>query len=138
MTKRDLSFFNIAKEISLLSDINPKIGCVVVEGKRIVSSGCNSDKTRPLQKRMNIYRHFSNYDESKHSGHAEINALSPLIGKEIDWTKIKIYVYRELRDGTIALARPCVSCMKLIQKLGIKNIYYSNDCHTFSKEKVDY
>ena len=136
MTKRDLFYFKMAREISFSSDVNPKIGCVVVFGKAVISFGSNLNRTSPLQKRMNFYKHFANFDECKHSKHAEINALSPLIGKEINWKKVKIYIYRELKNGTIALARPCISCRKLIEKLGIKNIYYTNEQSGFSKEKI--
>ena len=40
--------------------------------------------------------------------------------KDIDFHNLKLFVYRELKDGSIAMARPCPSCMALIKDLGIK------------------
>lgn len=137
MTKREESLFNIAKEVSTFSDfVGPHIGAVVVCGKTILSTGYNSNKTRPLQHRYNIYRHFNDYQSSIALGHAEINALSRLIGKEIEWERVSIFVYRELKNGEKACSRPCSACMNLIKDLGIKNIYYTDEHGNYCKEKV--
>lgn len=137
MTKREESLFNIAKEVSTFSDFaGPHIGAVVVCGKTILSTGYNSNKTRPLQHRYNIYRHFNDYQSSIALGHAEINALSRLIGKEIEWERVSIFVYRELKNGEKACSRPCSACMNLIKDLGIKNIYYTDEHGNYCKEKV--
>ena len=43
LTRRQRSFFESAKAASILSDHpNFHLGCVIVEGSRIISSGCNS------------------------------------------------------------------------------------------------
>ena len=59
-----------------------------------------------------------------------------MIGKDINWSNVSIYTYRELKDGTIACSRPCPACMALIKKLGIKTIYYTDECGNFVKEKI--
>ena len=106
MTKRDEIFMNIAKEISKLSDYSPyHIGCVAVEGKRVLSTACNSNKTHTLQYKYNHFRGVYNYP---HKVHAEIRCLAPLIGKkDIDFSRISLYVYREHKNGVLALARHC-------------------------------
>ena len=126
MTKRDETFMNIAKEISRLSDYpNHHVGCIAVEGKRVLSTACNSQKTHPLQCKYNRFRNLGNYPAKVH---AEIACLSPLIGKkEIDFSQIKLYIYREHKNGVVALARPCLSCAQLIKDLGIKNVYYTGE-----------
>lgn len=54
MTKKEQSFFSIAREVSQLSDFHgTNVGAIVVEGKRILSTGYNSQRTRPLQARYN-------------------------------------------------------------------------------------
>lgn len=120
------AFFNVAKQISKLSDYSrtkTKIGCVVVYKHRIISTGYNSDKPHPLQAKYNS-RRFS--VEAVHKLHAETSALIPLIhDKNIEWGKVKVFNYRELCDGSIAMSRPCKSCMAMIKDLGIKDIYYS-------------
>lgn len=137
MTNREMRMFNIAKEVSYLSDFKgPHIGAVVVEGNRILSTGHNSTKTRPLQHRYNRYRKFHEYEDSVPKQHAEVDAISPLIGKELDWNRISIFCYRELKDGERACSRPCEGCIKLIKDLGIKQIYYTDENGNYCKEKV--
>lgn len=125
MTNSDLTFFNVAREISFLSDYRKaRLGAVVVEGKHIVSTGHNSNKTNPTQARYNSYRRIG--PEYMPRVHAEVSALNSLIGKkEIDFSRLKVFVYRELKDGTRAMARPCPSCMALMKDLGIRKVFYS-------------
>jgi len=99
------------------------IGCVVVEKGKIISSGFNSTKTHPIQKTYNIERFTS--DATPHTLHAEISALSHVINKDVNWDNVELYIYREFRNGNVALAKPCKSCMKLIKELGIKKIHYT-------------
>ena len=46
---------------------------------------------------------------------------------DIKWDKVVIFVYREMLDGSIGMARPCESCMAYIKDMGIKNIYYTTN-----------
>ena len=124
MTRKQKSFFNAAKAVSESSEF-PKvhIGCVITEGNhRIISSGCNSTKTHPLQKQLNRERFEV---DSVHSLHAEVSALLPLMKEDIDFSKVEVYTHRNYANGKIAMARPCPSCMKLIKDLGIKKIHYT-------------
>ena len=136
MTNRQKRFFNIAREVSFLSDFKKaRVGAVVVEGNRIISTGHNSNKTSTTQYKYNYYRFGSNnYSPSK--THAEIAALAPLINrKDIDWAHSSIYIYRELRDGTMSCAKPCAACARLIKDLGIRNVYYSDWDGTIVREE---
>lgn len=137
MTNKDKRFFNIAKETARLSDFHgTNVGAAVVEGNRVISTGFNSSKTRPLQEQYNRYRNFKDIRDSIPRAHAEINALSPLIGKELDWDRISIYIYREKKTGERGCSRPCPACLRLIKDLGIKNIYFIDENEDFVKEKV--
>ena len=126
ISKSHRAYFEAAKAVSKLSDYKRvKMGAVAVYNHRIISSGCNSDKTDPLQKKLNIER-FS--EDAKHSVHAELKCLKPLMeDKSIDFSRVSLYVYREFKNGDLALARPCKSCEKLIKSLGIKKIYYTGN-----------
>lgn len=136
MTHKEERMFNIAREISLLSNLRrARVGAVVVIGNRILSTACNSQKTRPLQERYNTYRNFDDDVMPIPKEHAEIAALSPLIGKEIEWDKVSIFTYRELRNGKRACSRPCEACSRLIKDLGIKNVYFVDQDGDFVKEK---
>ena len=134
LTKSHKAYFKAAKAMSELSDFpRVNIGCVAVYKHKIISSGCNSTKTNPTQKRLNIYRFDA---DTPATIHAELSCLLPLINrKDIDFSNVSLYIYREYKNGELALARPCPSCMKLITELGIRNIYYTN-LGGFSHEEI--
>ena len=135
LTKKDRAYFNIAKEMSKLSDFpRVQIGACAVYKHKVISTGCNSMRTSPLQKKYNQYRFTV---ETSHTCHAELSCLKSLIGrKDIDFKNVELYVYREYKNGNLALARPCLSCMELIRQLGIKHIYFTGDQSYVSEEIV--
>lgn len=125
MTKTERAYFAAAKAVSTLSDHKHKIGATVVLKHRIVSSACNSDcKTHPLQKRYNKYRFV---EDSPHKCHAELLALLPLIKDGVDLSNASIFTYRQHRNGYLACARPCKSCMALIKDCGITRLFYTTE-----------
>lgn len=65
--------------------------------------------------------------------HAEISCLLQIKDMDIDFSKINLYIYREDKNGNLAMCRPCKACMKFIDDLGIKHIYYTTD-KGFAKE----
>lgn len=134
MTTKDYVLFRTAREVSKMSTFKSQhIGCVFVYKNKIVSSGCNSNKTNPLQKKYNAIR-FS--CDTPHSLHAETDAIIPLLKrKDIDWKHLKVYLYRERADGTIGGSRPCPSCMKMLKDNNIHNIYYTTD-DGFAQERI--
>lgn len=125
LTKVRRAYFDAAKSVAQLSDFpRIKIGAVAVYKHHIISSGYNSIKTAPIQKKYNIYR-FK--EDTPHSIHAELSCLKNIIGRsDIDFKHVELYIYRSNKSGELAVARPCPSCMKLITELGIRNIYYTN------------
>jgi len=120
-------FFRLAKNVSELSDYpTHHLGCVVIYKGKVISSGFNCNKTHPIQRVYNRER-FSE-DCSPHSLHAETHALCSLMrDPDIDWGRVVLYTYRERKDGSFGLARPCKSCMKLLKDLGIHRICYTTD-----------
>jgi deoxycytidylate deaminase len=123
MTKKEIAYFEAAKAVSKLSDHNQKMGCVIVNKHRIISSGFNSEtKCHRIQAQLDM-----NYYRMHSSGkiHAETSALLPL--RHLDLSKASVFIYRELKDGTKALARPCPCCQKLIKQLGIRHVYYTGN-----------
>lgn len=134
MTHSNLAYFAAAKAVSELSDHKHyKIGAVVVMNHRIISSASNSNsKTHPLQKKYNKYR-FT--DDGDHKQHAELAALVPLIRDGVDLSNATIYVYRVHKNGTLAMSRPCPSCMQLIKDVGIKRVFYTTE-NGYAYEKI--
>lgn len=135
LTKSHRAYFKAAKAMSEMSSFkNQHIGAVAVYKHKIISSGTNSNKTNPIQKRFNIHR-FS--VDTPHTVHAELACLLPLINrKDINFSDVSLYIYREHKSGDLALARPCASCEALIRSLGIRNIYYTGNQSYISEEII--
>lgn len=136
--KGDLHLFKLTREVSLSASYcgSARIGCIVVYRGTVLAKGCNSDKTHTTQAKFNVYR-FKNcgnkYLPSK--GHAEILALSKIKYLDIDFARVHLYIYREWKDGTIAMSRPCEACMAAIRSMGVRHIHYTTDCG-FAYEKL--
>lgn len=133
MNKSHLRYFNKAKLAASVSDY-PKIhiGCIAVYQGNIIGIGCNTNKTHPIQK---YYNHFRTIDDSSYNDsdsllpklHAEINCINSIRYLDINFRKVKLYIYRICHDHPHGMSRPCPSCMAAIKDLGIRNIYYTTD-----------
>lgn len=111
-----LDVLNKAIEESTKSNHYPRIGAVVFKGKRIFGFGHNGIRSSAIPMK---HRHW------EESLHAEQAALLNL-----DWTKLKgcsMLVLRVNKFGTFGICKPCPMCSKIINHVGIKNVYYSNE-----------
>lgn len=133
-SKFDRKMFQFARKEAYQSDFDGfHTGCVIVYKHHIIGAAANSDKTHPMQARYNQYRDFNKTKSCiKHSLHAEIAAISTIpytIGKEIDWSKVKVYIYRISpgKEFGFGLAKPCPACQEALKDLGIQHIYYTGD-----------
>lgn len=129
----DYRYFNKAKQVATISDYNRvHIGCVAVYQGQIIGLGCNCNKTHPTQKFYNKFRESS--EDLLPKLHAEISCLNQIKNLDINFSKVKLYIYRIRKDQPFGLARPCPSCMAAIIDLGIKEIYYTtNDGYSYEK-----
>lgn len=126
MNKRDLKYFNVAKSVSKTSNF-PRIhiGAIIVYKNEIISVGTNSRKTHPIQKIYNENRNFDDQESANHFVHAEMSALIKV--KHHELKNMVIYIYRENKNGDLAMCRPCPACMKYIKENNIKKIYYTTE-----------
>lgn len=124
-------FFRIAKEESYLSDYDGQhLGAVAVYAdKFILAKAHNSDKTTTTQFFYNRYRvkQKSNIMEKPSKTHAELSLWRKIRYLDTDFSKIWIYVYRETKDGKMALAKPCPACEAALRDLGIKKVCYTTN-----------
>ena len=130
----DYRYFDKARKVANISDYNRiHIGCVAVYQGQVIGLGCNSNKTHPIQKKYNRYRNGEDFIPKLH---AEISCLNQIKHLNINFSKVKLYIYRIRKDQPFGLSRPCPSCMAAIKDLGIKNIYYSTN-DGFVHEKLE-
>lgn len=126
LTTNDYRFFTRAAHVACVSDYRKiHIGCVAVYQNRIIGIGCNLSKTHPLQYRYNKYR--IQKDTLLAKLHAEINCINQIKNMDINFAKVKLYIYRVRNDQPFGLAKPCPSCMAAIRDLGIRDIYYTTN-----------
>lgn len=101
--------------------------CAIISNKRVVSYGVNTTRTYrkvAIQQRLGIVP----------SEHAEANALFNMKMKKR--TTLIALVIRILKNGRLALSKPCVNCRTLLIKYGIKYIMYSTDSGIIMCEKI--
>lgn len=127
ITKSDYKYFSKARQVAMISDYHKThIGCVAVYQGTVIGIGCNCNKTHPTQKFYNKYRKQS--DSMLPKLHAEINCINSIKNLGVNFSRVKLYIYRIRKDQPYGLSRPCPSCMEAIKDLGIRDIYYtSND-----------
>lgn len=134
LSKIDYKHFSKARQIAGISDFKKiHIGCVAVYQGQIIGLGCNANKTHPMQKFYNRYRQQT--DNLLPKLHAEISCLNQIKHLNINFTKVKLYIYRIRKDQPYGMARPCPSCMAAIKDLGIRNVYYTTD-NGYAYEKI--
>lgn len=118
------------------SGSSPRIGCVFVYKGSILAEAWNTNKTSPLQEKYNAYRYYNPALPAKN--HAEIAGLMKVrwkCGDNLDWSKMEVYLYRETKDGKIAMSRSCASCFYALRDAGIKTIYYTTE-NGYAKEEL--
>lgn len=124
MDKRELYYYKKAKQISRLSTYDRiRIGCIAVYKKNIIGIGYNQAKTNPIQAKYNVYRGIKTINDYIHAEMACINQIKNL---DIDFSKVKLFVYREDIQKTMRICRPCEACERAIRDLGIKKVYYTD------------
>ena len=135
-TKKQQSFFRVADAVASLSDHKQtKLGCVLVDKHRIISSGHNSStRCSPLQKQMDTAR-FGFPDQHKGLVHAETACLLPLIRQGYDMSRSDLYIIRRHRNGSLALSKPCPGCMSLLRANGVRRVFFSVE-GGFSEERI--
>lgn len=114
-------YFRLARNVSRLSTHQRHhLGAVIVSGGRVLSVGFNQQKSHPAGRFV--------------GRHAEVVAIQCC---DHDLHGAVLYTYRERRDGTLGLARPCPDCLRIIREKGIKKIVYStNDYPYFEIERI--
>ena len=97
LTKSDYRYFDKARQTAAMSDFyKTHIGCVAVYQGSIIGIGCNCNKTHPIQKKYNKYRKPS--ENMLPKLHTEINCINSIRHLNINFSKVKLYIYRIRKD----------------------------------------
>lgn len=129
----NIRYFKFAQKASLKANYKgankfaPAIGAVAVYKGSIAAEAWNTDKTSPLQAKYNVYRFRADTPSKCHCETRLIQRLRWKFGDSINWAQVHIYLYREHKDGSTAMARPCPSCMAMLKDFGVKYIYYTTE-----------
>ena len=134
-----MRFFKEAKKESFLSDYDGQhLGAVAVYGDKIIlAKAHNSNKTNTTQYFYNRYRieQKSNIMSKPPRSHAECNLYRKIRFLDIDFSRVSVYIYRELKNGELGMARCCPACMAALKSLGIKKICYTTD-DGYAEERI--
>lgn len=117
-----------AKAASKLSEApNHQLGAVMILGNKVLAVGYNTTKTHPIQKLYNLERGYDPNVKNNGQIHAEMMCLINTRYLEVDWSRVSIYIYREHKDHSSALAKPCPACEKALKERGITQVYYTTE-----------
>jgi deoxycytidylate deaminase len=110
------SIENLIRREACKSNVKHKLGCVIIKGSSILSVGHNQ-------------RRYSTLISSHPNLHplslcAEKHSLLKLRGKGTA-KGARLYVGRVNSKGEFLLAKPCKTCRKMIEDMGIKKVYYT-------------
>ena len=95
-----------------------RLGAVLARRNQVLSTGHNNmARSHPLQQKYATNRSFVL------GLHAEVDACLGVA--EADLEGADLYVARILKDGRVAMAKPCQVCIKFIIDVGIRRVYYT-------------
>lgn len=117
MNNTDRRHLARAVEIAKTSTGNQRHGVVIAHGPRVLAVGVNTMRADlPVHALPKGQRGF----------HAEIMALRAL-RTDVRMERLTLYSARALKDGTPALARPCIRCQAVLEYEGLTEIYWTED-----------
>lgn len=123
----EMRAFQEAKLVRLNSTMNTQVGAVLTKGRKILACACNHNGTL-------TFRAKGIHTPIVLSRHAEVMAILQAGIENVGGSTI--WVYREMKDGTPALAKPCTkNCMRFIKFVGIKHALYTISEHPYFTEE---
>lgn len=123
INESDIRYLKLAEVMSAYSDYHRiHIGAVVVKKHSVISTGCNKNRSHPIQRDYNMLAGMEY--RIKCRLHAEIDAL---IKAGDDAKGATLYVFRRRKDNLLGMCKPCDACMKYAKDKGIKRIVYTVD-----------
>lgn len=97
--------------------------CFAFKGKTMICSGINSDKTDPIQSKYR--KKVIVNDKYVDKRHAEVDTLKKLQNMpDMDFKEITLFIISKKANGEFRNSKPCPTCRKFIDSLGVGEIVY--------------
>jgi len=120
----NVGYFKMARQASQYSDHRVKVGAVLCN-KRPIGFASNRVRTHPL--------YANPHNSIRGSIHAEIRAV--LNSNKEDLSRCTMFIYRGLKNGKPAMAKPCPHCLEFLRSRGLKRIYYTVDSFPYYRKE---
>jgi len=117
------TLISLAVEEAKKSECTVKVGCIIFDKKRILSSGFNE-----MRNHKKLHPKFQRW---RGSVHAEVNTI---LSAKTDLTNSSLLVIRINKKNELRLSLPCNECMKYIEYVGIKRVFYSISNYPYIQE----
>lgn len=117
MLSRHARLLERASILALTSTERAKHGVIIAKGNRVLSVGVNRSRNIPTNVSL---------PKEQAAVHAEVAALKAL-PSTIDYSKLTLYSARVLRNGQLALAKPCSLCQSVLDFIGLTDIYWTGE-----------
>lgn len=108
-------------------NLNAHHAAIIVSGGNILSIGVNKFK------KNGFIKSFQHHDYC--NTHAECDAVLR-VRRKIDLTNAKIFVARLRRDGQVGNSKPCPMCENVLERYGIRRVFYTVDNKTHAVMKL--
>ena len=115
----------MAKVASNKSTYRKPVGAALLHKQRTVL-GWNAQKSSPYVSKF--------YKERSRGRHAEAALFRNIIPGT--FRGAKVFVYRERKDGSLALSRPCEGCMNILRLHDVKQVTYSTNEGGYVTERL--
>jgi len=106
-------FFDLARKLSKHScHHKAQLGAVIVKGSQPIGLGFNKLKTTP---------------KSTHPWRAIHAETAAILNAKTDISGCDIYIFRENKNGEMAMSKPCTYCHLMLVEAGIRRVYYTTE-----------
>lgn len=117
-----MKYYNLLKKLSLRSNHHShQMSCIIIRGNKVIGRGFNMLKTHP---------------HSPHKNFKQIHAeFAAVLNAGYDVKGATVIIFREKKDGTLAVSKPCTSCHQFLIEQGVEEIVYTFE-NSFKMEKI--
>lgn len=143
-TTKDGLFYSLAQVAAQTSSYHgTHVGVVLVYKGTPITVVINNNKEHPFS--AEAYRNYtkrcgellaSKFTAEKFP--PELMALCLALGKDIDWAKTSLYIYKIMKNGKVCASKPCDACVGLVSQLGMPYIVYQDNDGKLVKDHYFY